>query len=171
MRCSSVRSVADYLEAKAEQIGLNGHGVRILELGSGVGWLGMCLAHNLPQAGIVQCTEQEQGGAVEWLQQNIEQNAHLNLRGLHTAALDWSRFDKSERATDVPAAATRCSQPPSVLPRSAAPGTTPDDPAAGVHALRRHAVACKSSKPPSAGLLTAIHARCLPMLIGFAFAA
>lgn len=83
----------DYLEAQAEQIGLSKPGARILELGSGVGWLGMCLAHNLPQASLVQCTEQEQGGAMEWLRENIERNSHLSLHNLRTAALDWSRYD------------------------------------------------------------------------------
>jgi len=39
--------LADYLEASADAIGLSRRGVNVLELGSGTGWMGMVLAHNL----------------------------------------------------------------------------------------------------------------------------
>ena len=65
--------------------------MRIVELGSGVGWLGMFLAHNLQNATVL-CTEQRGGGALQWLQHNIAENTHLQLSGLQTAVCDWQDF-------------------------------------------------------------------------------
>lgn len=101
------RVVADYLEAEAQSLGLDAPGCRILELGSGVGWLSMCLAHNLPHAAIVQCTEQAGGGALQWLQANIARNAHLNLAHLRCAVLDWADFVARTSAGRIDASATR----------------------------------------------------------------
>lgn len=83
---------ADYLEAVADTIGLTRPGVSILELGSGVGFVSMCLAANLPHASRITATEQAEGGAVEWLLSNISQNSHLNLRHLHVSVCDWNSF-------------------------------------------------------------------------------
>ena len=64
----------------------------------------MCLAHNLPHAAVVQCTEQSGGGAPQWLQANVARNAHLRLAHLRCAVLDWADFE-------APATAGRAQQP------------------------------------------------------------
>jgi len=61
-------------------------GKRYLELGSGCGWLGCNLANNLPDSTFV-LTEQEEGGALEWLQHNINLGKQKNVEG---KPLDWS---------------------------------------------------------------------------------
>ena len=83
---------ADYLEAVADSIGLTRPGVSILELGSGVGFVAMCLAANLPEASSITATEQVAVGAMEWLLCNISKNSHLSLSRLHARVCDWSAF-------------------------------------------------------------------------------
>jgi len=93
----AARALADYLEAEWSSLGIRGRGssspLRALELGSGTGWLGMTLARNVAtEASHVCLTEQEQGGGVEWLEENVARNAHLGvpLTSVRAAALDWS---------------------------------------------------------------------------------
>ncbi len=45
--------LASYLEAVGPPLGLTAPGVRVLELGAGLGWLGCTLARNLPDVGMV----------------------------------------------------------------------------------------------------------------------
>eukprot|EP00397_Hematodinium_sp_SG-2012_P012626 GEMP01012802.1.p1 GENE.GEMP01012802.1~~GEMP01012802.1.p1 ORF type:complete len:259 (+),score=47.58 GEMP01012802.1:79-855(+) len=61
----------------------------VLELGSGCGWLGCNLARNLPAASFV-LTEQETGGALSWLQHNVDRGDFPNASA---CALDWSQPD------------------------------------------------------------------------------
>lgn len=83
------------MEAEACLIGLDRVGVDVLELGAGVGWLGMCLAANLRQAHTITCTEQASGGAIDWLRQNVDKNSHLDLSRLRCCVCDWTWFDSN----------------------------------------------------------------------------
>lgn len=85
--------LGDFLEAQGVKLGLTRQGVRILELGSGIGWLGMLLACNLQDAKAVVCTEQAAGGAMDWLNYNIKCNHHLPLARLQTSVCDWRSYD------------------------------------------------------------------------------
>ena len=60
--------------------------VRILELGSGCGWLGLRLAKEYQNLSIVM-TEQENFGALEWLRHNIALNP--DIPSASALALDW----------------------------------------------------------------------------------
>jgi hypothetical protein len=62
------------------------HPVRMLELGSGCGWLGLRLAKEYPTLSVVM-TEQENFGALERLQHNIALNP--DIRSASALALDW----------------------------------------------------------------------------------
>lgn len=84
------------MEAEAGCVGLDRPGVDILELGSGVGWLGMCMAANLQHARSITCTEQASDGALAWLQQNVSRNSHLDLAKLRCCVCDWSWFDTAD---------------------------------------------------------------------------
>jgi predicted nicotinamide N-methyase len=86
--------LASYLAAVAPDLGLDAPGARVLELGAGCGWLGITLARNCPAAGLVCLTEQEEGGACDWLRHNVELN---RARGLHLNAVqvqpcDWLAY-------------------------------------------------------------------------------
>ncbi|KAG2431210.1 hypothetical protein HXX76_009738 [Chlamydomonas incerta] len=75
----AARRLASYLEAMSGPLGLQRPGLRVLELGAGLGWLGMTLARNIAvdpgQGGMVVLTEQEAGGGLDWLAHNLRLNA------------------------------------------------------------------------------------------------
>jgi len=107
----AARKLCTYLEASWESLPVS-RPVRILELGSGTGWLGMTLASNVadqksnmgrgaaatlteqPGGATVTLTEQPGGGAMEWLQENIDTNraAGLPLESVRAEMLDWLDF-------------------------------------------------------------------------------
>ena len=92
----------DYLEATADTTGLSRQGVKVLELGSGTGWMGMVLAQNLRGAEAVCMTEMEAGGALTWLKRNVDKNgAELWPEGrLTVEACDWSLYLHDEDEDD-----------------------------------------------------------------------
>eukprot|EP00434_Breviolum_minutum_P021563 symbB.v1.2.019031.t1/scaffold1543.1/size112713/1 len=63
--------LADFLEAEWSNL-CDQQVPNVLELGAGTGWLGMTLARNVPCS--VCLTEQANGGAMAWLQQNLAEN-------------------------------------------------------------------------------------------------
>ena len=71
----------------------------LLECGAGTGWLGMSLAarHDLSE---VVLTEMVQGGALRWLDYNVQRNrdAGVPLTTVRTAALDWAWMDQGANA-------------------------------------------------------------------------
>ena len=81
--------LAEYLAAATVELDLSHPGLRIIELGSGTGWLGATVARNCPSAALVCLTEQEEG--VPWLQHNIELNRQrgLGLANVRVQACDW----------------------------------------------------------------------------------
>ena len=82
--------LCDYLEDQCTELGLDQANVRILELGSGCGWLGMILARNLPEAKSILVTEQAAGGGLDWLKHNLSLNESFsNLRAIEC---DWRWF-------------------------------------------------------------------------------
>jgi len=89
-------SFTKWLEARQGALGLTNPTVRILELGSGIGWLGQMLAANLgPRAEIVltdlpYCIETLKA---EW---PVEQAALQNTCKVRIEAMDWSDFDLSK---------------------------------------------------------------------------
>eukprot|EP00966_Prymnesium_polylepis_P192989 4472848-Prymnesium_polylepis.1 len=88
----AARCMLSYFEAHAELLA----GVpRILELGAGTGFLGMSLASRFTVEQMV-LTEMVHGGALDWLDHNVERNrqAGLELASVRTAALDWSWVDE-----------------------------------------------------------------------------
>ena len=58
---------------------------RILELGSGCGWLGIRLAKQYPACEIVM-SEQSNFGALDWLRYNIDLNGEVDTKAIE---LDW----------------------------------------------------------------------------------
>lgn len=61
---------------------------KVLELGSGCGWLGMRLAKAIPGTSVTM-SEQSCFGALDWLQHNIDLNPGLSVCGVE---LDWARI-------------------------------------------------------------------------------
>ncbi|PNH03406.1 hypothetical protein TSOC_010543 [Tetrabaena socialis] len=89
----AARRLCSYLEETGEALGLLRPGVSVLELGSGLGWLGMSLARNLPDVGLVVMTEQEEGGGVDWLRHNLRLNTRLASSGkLQVVPCDWLHY-------------------------------------------------------------------------------
>ena len=88
----AARCMLSYFEANAELLAAV---PRILELGAGTGFLGMSLACRFSVEQMV-LTEMVHGGALDWLEHNVERNrqAGLELQAVRTAALDWSWVDK-----------------------------------------------------------------------------
>jgi len=85
--------LCDFLEAEWPKLELP-KPCRILELGAGTGWLGMTLGRNLATLsteGSICLTEQAEGGAIEWLEHNLEANrlAGIPLSAVRVAPLDW----------------------------------------------------------------------------------
>lgn len=95
----AARELCAFLEQRSRELGLpsagapelaGGRRLRVLEIGAGCGWLGICLARNAPGTEVVM-TEQPAG--LEHLQRNIELNREagvLALRHVSAATLDWS---------------------------------------------------------------------------------
>lgn len=79
-------SFARWLEARQHELRLNRPGLRLLELGSGTGWLGRVLAANLPGAAVV-LTDREEAAAE--LKERCLEGAMPNLQ---VEVLDWRRF-------------------------------------------------------------------------------
>eukprot|EP01065_Artemidia_motanka_P022370 TRINITY_DN26560_c0_g1_i1.p1 TRINITY_DN26560_c0_g1~~TRINITY_DN26560_c0_g1_i1.p1 ORF type:complete len:262 (+),score=66.93 TRINITY_DN26560_c0_g1_i1:124-909(+) len=67
----AARRLATFLEHASGGLGAFKAGSRVLELGSGAGWLGLTVARNAPGC-VVQMTEQAEGGALKWLEHNIQ---------------------------------------------------------------------------------------------------
>ena len=61
--------------------------MKILELGSGCGWLGMSLADYFGERCTIVMTEQENGGGLDWLRHNLSLNPRLT--NCRAEALDW----------------------------------------------------------------------------------
>jgi predicted nicotinamide N-methyase len=74
-------------------------GSSVLELGAGTGWLGMTLASRV-DIGRMCMTELVEGGALEWLNYNVDLNrdAGLALDTVCTAPLDWTWMDSQASA-------------------------------------------------------------------------
>ncbi|KAF4675937.1 hypothetical protein FOL47_007004 [Perkinsus chesapeaki] len=75
---------------------------RILELGSGCGWLGMEVASLLPSTVEVVLTEQEEGGGLQWLQHNVELNQQrgVPLDNVTCRTCDWNEVPDDLRNVD-----------------------------------------------------------------------
>jgi hypothetical protein len=73
----------EFLESQVFVDGLSS--LRILELGSGCGWLGMRTAKHMPLA-MVTTSEQAVFGALEWLRHNLSLNEIGNVSAIE---LDW----------------------------------------------------------------------------------
>lgn len=104
--------MASFLEAEAAALGLSVPGVSILELGAGLGWLGMVCARNIPGAACVCLTEQEEGRGVEWLAHNVALNPALP--NLLVLPCDWNDYCVREggAATTISRSREDSEQPP-----------------------------------------------------------
>lgn len=68
-------------------------GLRVLELGAGTGYLSMHVARDFgDKVSTLVATEMVEGGALRWLEQNVERNRSAGhaLPALRTAPLDWN---------------------------------------------------------------------------------
>ena len=74
--------MADFLE----KTNWNGNDKKVLELGSGVGWLGMVIGKNFSKCKVTM-TEQENGGALDWTRQNLQR--HPEIHNVIAEPLDW----------------------------------------------------------------------------------
>jgi len=90
----AAHELCDFLERRWGELGL-GPRPRVLEIGAGCGWLGLCLARNLP--GVEVCMTEQPAG-LEHLQRNIELNreAGLPVDSVRCAALDWADLASAE---------------------------------------------------------------------------
>eukprot|EP00899_Mesostigma_viride_P017495 jgi/Mesvir1/25747/Mv01928-RA.1 len=107
----AAKRLCQYLEATADAIGMSKPGVRILELGSGTGWLGLMLARNLPQADLVAVSEQPSGRGLAWLRHNVYANQRRlpsRLDHVRVVACDWRDPCQSLLREDAPVAAVLC---------------------------------------------------------------
>ncbi|KNC80872.1 hypothetical protein SARC_06771 [Sphaeroforma arctica JP610] len=88
----------DFIGSQQEICDLDRGNERLLELGSGTGWLGIALTLNLPNIESITLTEQACGGALAYLQDNVSKHAHLLPRtdAIVTATLDWTKPLDSE---------------------------------------------------------------------------
>jgi len=104
---NAARALCAFLERDVEgaRVAIDRTGVRVLELGSGVGWLAFAVAMNARDAGAVRATETAQGGALTWLELNIERNVErVRLSGgnveklgrLSCGEFDWDAFDDDD---------------------------------------------------------------------------
>jgi len=86
--------LTDYLAASVVALGLDAPGLNVLELGAGCGWAGMTLARNLSNISLMCLTEQEQGGACEWLAHNVDVNRRrgLPLQAVRVEPCDWLEY-------------------------------------------------------------------------------
>jgi predicted nicotinamide N-methyase len=114
----AARRLLEYIEATKPPEIVN-EGARILELGSGTGWMGMTLAANLPHATQLCVTEMEAVGALTWLRKNVARNEDDGLwrRGcVHVEACDWTAYVHGDEV-----------QSPNEKPKpDAAPETSPN---------------------------------------------
>uniref|UniRef100_A0A6S8LMT6 Calmodulin-lysine N-methyltransferase n=1 Tax=Dunaliella tertiolecta TaxID=3047 RepID=A0A6S8LMT6_DUNTE len=70
----------------------NFDGCTVLELGAGLGYLGLTIARNT-LASLVCLTEQAEGGALHWCRFNVERNRHLpNSNIVRTCECDWRDY-------------------------------------------------------------------------------
>lgn len=82
---------AKWLEQNSSAIGLNAAGAKVLELGSGTGFLGCTLARNLPAAKLVQLTDL--ADAVDDLKQYCNEfSKQHNVNNLHVCACNWEEY-------------------------------------------------------------------------------
>ncbi|GIL66120.1 hypothetical protein Vafri_19720 [Volvox africanus] len=85
--------LCSFLEEMGHELGLSRPGLKVLELGAGLGWLGMTLARNLTDSKLVVLTEQEEGGGLDWLRHNLALNAHLpGMEVVKAEACDWRHY-------------------------------------------------------------------------------
>ena len=93
----AARVLLTYLQSPAAAEALAGK--RIVELGAGTGFLSMHLAAQ-PDCKIKElvATEMVDGGALEWLERNVQNNrTEVPLSCLRTAAFDWNWIDDEDR--------------------------------------------------------------------------
>lgn len=105
----AARRLAEFFEIDSHVLGLNRTGVTVLELGAGVGWLGISMARNLPNLACMLLTEQEQGDGLTWLAHNVEINCSTPnvARSVLVAPCDWGVFlnGRSQEEASSPAEA------------------------------------------------------------------
>lgn len=88
-----------WLEARQEGLGLQKPGLRVLELGSGTGWMGLTLAANLPGSGALVLTERQE--ALPILASRCESFVAAGGNAqLRTEMLDWRAFQIAGRDSE-----------------------------------------------------------------------
>ncbi|GLI67687.1 hypothetical protein VaNZ11_011951 [Volvox africanus] len=141
----AARRLCSFLEEMGRELGLSRPGLQVLELGAGLGWLGMTLARNLTALKMVVLTEQEEGGGLDWLRHNLLLNAHLpGMEVVKAEACDWRHFCDYNRIQQTYTSSQPSQSPPD---KTGIPHTHPKS-----HPLREHcglACAAESSSPPA----------------------
>eukprot|EP00756_Hemistasia_phaeocysticola_P061368 Hpha_TRINITY_DN4847_c0_g1::TRINITY_DN4847_c0_g1_i1::g.20160::m.20160 len=100
-------SLLRWLEANSAEAGVSEKGARVLELGSGTGWLGLSLARNLPMAESVTLTDLPH--CVPRLAEAIRTCPDLPQGPrVHACPLDWAAHAPHEREGNAPPSPTAC---------------------------------------------------------------
>jgi hypothetical protein len=94
----AAKTTFDHLKGILDQAASErGTVLNILELGSGCGWLGMSIAAFLGERGRVVVTEQENGGAFDWLKHNLSLNP--SIKNIEALPLDWIKVEDGFKKT------------------------------------------------------------------------
>lgn len=90
----AARRLAAFLEQTRLLEPSSGSQIRVLELGSGTGWLGITLALNAPNALLV-LTEQEEGGGIDHLRHNVNLNTAKVGDRVTVLPCDWRDYSRT----------------------------------------------------------------------------
>lgn len=92
------RSLLRWLEARQTSLGLNLPGLRIIELGSGVGWFGLNLSANLEHAAPLVLTDRAE--AVQSLKDNCGRfKSHKGTNNFCVEQMDWREWQTPHDST------------------------------------------------------------------------
>ena len=100
----AARALLQFFRARPHLLEKGDLPLSLVELGSGTGFLGMSLARDFEVE--MTLTEMIQGGALRWLERNVQRNLHVVF------TMNPANADFGERAATSPALFNRCDPNP-----------------------------------------------------------